>query len=246
MGIMTKCWIAAGSQEINTEVDVKLAVVAEVSQGTVPVVGAKVKAEIERPPDSNGDPQPPMELDLMDNGSGADKIKNDGTYARYFSRFTGQGRYSVKCQVVGDEETGTNGGFIGERVYPQNPQPGTPLCCGSNALPEGAKVDPTGNFTRHASGGAFKVTNEVDMSADNIPPGQVNDLKLVEITAEVATLEFTSPGDDLDSDDVAASYTFKFSSTGDNLVDSDLEPVEGGNTKTIKVKGGLFENDRRY
>lgn len=77
-----RCWISTGGQQIDTTTDVKLAVVAEVVQGSRPVVGAKVVAMVERPMDSSGDPQPPIELQLLDNGGGADKIKNDGSYAR--------------------------------------------------------------------------------------------------------------------------------------------------------------------
>ena len=83
--ILTKCWIATGSQEINSEQDLKLSVVADVRQGNKPVIGAKVKAIVERPPNANNEPQPEMELELVDNGSGADFIKNDGIYSRYDS-----------------------------------------------------------------------------------------------------------------------------------------------------------------
>merc|ERR1719334_1266246 len=146
--MLTKCWIATGSQEIDTNVNVKLAVVAEVNQGSKPVIGAKVNAEIERPSDMNGNPYPPLVLGLADNGSGADKIKNDGVYSRYFAEFTGKGRYSVKCQVVGDETTGVNEGFIGDKVgrmVSGTLNPHTPFCCGSNALAPGAIVTQTGN-----------------------------------------------------------------------------------------------------
>ena len=40
--VLTRCWIATGSQAINSEADLKLAVVAEVRQGNQPVIGAKV------------------------------------------------------------------------------------------------------------------------------------------------------------------------------------------------------------
>ena len=161
--VMTRCWISTGSQEIDTTTNVKLAVVAEVSQGSKPVVGARILAEVERPPDSAGAGQPPMQLELMDNGGGADKIKNDGTYARYlmlwikishdvifryFAKYTGSGRYSVKCQVSGDDDTNVNGGFTGSRVFPRVPDPHSPLCCGSDAMPPGSVQSPTGNFTR--------------------------------------------------------------------------------------------------
>ena len=80
--VMSRCWISSDTQELDTSTNVKLAVVAEVSQGSKKVVGARVEAVIERPVDSNNNPQPPIELELLDNGGGADKIKNDGTYSR--------------------------------------------------------------------------------------------------------------------------------------------------------------------
>merc|ERR1712172_122250 len=155
--VMSRCWISSDGQELDTTTNVKLAVVAEVSQGSAPVVGARVEAVVERPMDSDNNPQAPIQLELLDNGGGADKIRNDGTYSRYFTQYTGKGRYSVKCQVSGDSDTGINGGFIGARVFPKVPDPHSPLCCGSDAMPAGSLVTPTGNFTRHAAGGAFRV-----------------------------------------------------------------------------------------
>ncbi|KAG8436687.1 hypothetical protein GDO86_007686 [Hymenochirus boettgeri] len=38
-------------------------------------------------------------LDLLDNGAGADIIKNDGVYSRYFTSFQVNGRYSLKVRV---------------------------------------------------------------------------------------------------------------------------------------------------
>ena len=46
------------------------------------MIGAKIQAVVERPADSNGEPYPPIEVTLADNGAGADFIKNDGMYAR--------------------------------------------------------------------------------------------------------------------------------------------------------------------
>merc|ERR1712178_620121 len=72
--IMSKCWIATGGQQINSEMDLKLSVVAEVTQGNKPVIGAKVQAIVERPSDENGNPYPAIEVELADNGAGADFI----------------------------------------------------------------------------------------------------------------------------------------------------------------------------
>ena len=54
----------------------------DIFKGNKPVIGAKVQAVVERPAASNGDPYPPIEVELADNGAGADFIKNDGMYAR--------------------------------------------------------------------------------------------------------------------------------------------------------------------
>ena len=68
--IQTRCWINTGSQSLDSEVDLKLSAMAEVKQGNMPVLGAKVIAYIERPEETAGVPQPPLELELMDNGAG--------------------------------------------------------------------------------------------------------------------------------------------------------------------------------
>merc|ERR1719391_506078 len=263
--VMTRCWISTGSEDIDTTTGIKLAVVAEVSQGSKPVVGAKVEASVERPP-SNSTPQPPIQIQLLDNGSGADKIKNDGTYTRYFAKYTGKGRYSVRCQVSGDDETGVNDGFTSSRVFPKIPDPHSPLCCGSDAMPPGSKKTPTGNFTRQAAGGAFQVTNDVDMDADNTPPGRVTDLQANNLPeADMIAIQFTAPGNDLDSNDKAASYVVKYSSTvgnltgvnfdkdefnlqitQDDLIDSTLEPAVGGTEKTFFIKDSIFTVGEKY
>ena len=84
-----------------------------------------------------------------DSGAGADSVKNDGMYARYFTHYTGQGRYSVKCQVEGDQDTQVNQGFLNGRKDRSIPmKPGTPVCCGSDALRPGTNLTNTGVFSR--------------------------------------------------------------------------------------------------
>lgn len=103
------------------------------------------------------------------------------------------------------------------------------------------------------------MSNDVDMEADNIPPGRVTDLHVENLDHMVA-VHFTAPGDDLDSDDKADEYIVKFSSTVGNLTggnfdkdefntvitdkdlvnDSTLEPENGGTQKTFFIKDSLF------
>merc|ERR1719259_291742 len=240
----------------------KLSAVAEVMQGNMPVIGAHVDAYIERPSDT-GDILPPLTLQLLDNGAGADSIKNDGVYTRYFTKFTGKGRYSVKCQVAGNNSTQVNEGFIqtrekrmvGLKSLPE--KPGTPICCGSNTLRPNSKLSNTGNFTRQAAGGSFQVLDLPD--GDVLPPSRITDLKTAEPCGNFF-LDFTSPGDDLDSEDKVKSYTIKFASspgnlTGENftagvnflldqsfVVVGTLDPVVGGSMFSVRLNASKFED----
>ena len=256
--VMSNCWISTGAQSLDAGVDVKIAVVADVSQGSMPVLGAVVEAEVER---SSG---PPIVMELWDNGSGADKIKNDGTYSRYFAHYSGSGRFSVKCQVRGDGNTEANGGFTGSRrgkVYPQVHQPINPLCCGSNALSPGANLTKTGNFSRQAAGGSFQTRGTI---RDQTPPVRVTDLLIEIVEDDLVKITFTAPGDDLDSDSPATEYVIKYSSTSGNLTtnfdsdiyntriqDSDLfnsslTPVNGGSIVSITITSDMFEQNQKY
>ena len=119
-------------------------------------------------------------------------------------------------------------------------------------------------FARQAAGGAFQVTNDVEAGTDRTPPARVTDLQATLLPSTIL-LTFTAPGNDLDSADPAAQYVLKFSSTGGNLtndnfdntefntqivdadlVDSTLDPEEGGSTKTIKIQGSTFNTDEKY
>ena len=108
------------------------------------------------------------------------------------------------------------------------------------------------------------MTNDVDPSVDSFPPGKVTDLAVSNIDNAV-NLWFTSPGDDLDSTDPVAGYTIKYSSTAgnltgasfdneefnsvitvDDLLDSDLTPVNGGTVKEIKISRSIFTAEKKY
>jgi len=254
--IMTKCWINTGSQVLGGEVLLKLSAMAEVKQGNMPVIGAKVKAYIERPQESG----PALELELFDNGSGADSIQNDGIYTRYFTKYTGTGRYSVKCEVSGGDGTQINEGFIVDRSIPEKPIP-TPMCCGSNALRPDSKLTKTGNFSRQSAGGSFQATDDVP-SGDMYPPSRVLDLKVPNPTGSLE-LEFTSPGDDLDSKEPVTSYTIRYALRANNLTDNfnssenlkiddtylisgSLSPVNGGSLVSLKLDTNRFESGNLY
>ena len=108
------------------------------------------------------------------------------------------------------------------------------------------------------------MTNDVDMDADNTPPGRVTDLEAKNLPDKIS-VQFTAPGDDLDSNDKAASYFVKYSSTvgnltggnfdkeefntlitNENLVNSTLDPEVGGATKTFFIKDSIFLVGEKY
>lgn len=54
----------------NVTANEPLVVFGEVRQGLNPIINATVIAILERPPDSDGNPSAPVELELLDNGAG--------------------------------------------------------------------------------------------------------------------------------------------------------------------------------
>jgi hypothetical protein len=108
------------------------------------------------------------------------------------------------------------------------------------------------------------VTNDVDMDADTTPPGRVTDLRVTNQPG-IVQLEFTAPGDDLDSNDAAIEYDIKYSSTTGNLTGenfdnnefntritnedltgSNLIPETGGTIKTINIKDYIFNKNEKF
>ena len=92
----------------------------------------------------------------------------------------------------------------------------------------------------------------------------MTDLRVTNL-ADRVRVEFTAPGDDLDSDDKAAKYVVKFSSTAGNLtgplfdsdewntqvttgflIASNLAPVNGGSTKIFYINAATFNLKTKY
>ncbi|KAM9107714.1 LOW QUALITY PROTEIN: calcium-activated chloride channel regulator 1-like [Megaptera novaeangliae] len=82
--------IATGQSQNTAHYPNLLIVYAQVSQGFLPVLGINVTAIIETEDGHQ------VTLELWDNGAGADTVKNDGIYSRYFTDYHGSGRYSLK------------------------------------------------------------------------------------------------------------------------------------------------------
>lgn len=188
-------------------------VYATVTKGLAPVLGAKVTAYIEP---QNGKV---VTLPLLDNGAGADIIKDDGIYSRFFTDFSGNGRYNLKVRVDSQEKDGKAGAARSGALYlPGYVENGTLF---TNPPKPKVTIEDLnlGNFSRTASGGAFVVSN--------VPSGPLPDVfkptKISDLTAAIAglqvTLYWTATGDDADKGN-ASRYDLRMGLSREELVAS--------------------------
>lgn len=196
-------------------------VYATVTQGLAPLLGVKVIAYIEA---QDGHITP---LQLLDNGAGADIIKNDGIYCRYFTSYKQNGRYSLKVRVQNFEKDSKAviansralylpGIVVNGTIIANPPKPNNTI--------ENQNV---GTFSRTTSGGSFVIS---DVPAGPIPdkhgPSKITDLK-AEIKDEVVILTWTATGDDLDQGN-ASRYELRMS-----LDSNQLDIFENGTAVNI-------------
>nr|XP_050031050.1 calcium-activated chloride channel regulator 3A-1-like [Dermacentor andersoni] len=190
-------------------------VYAEVTKGTQVVLHAKVTATVIRP-------RMPYEVDveLFDDGLGADVTANDGIYSSYFTQFDGVGRYSVSARVVSSNDSviaqgrKASGGLpapqllgepvVGAATAPTDEAGGIPLDQFvyvdqdiEEAEPQVAYVEKAPQFERYAEGGSFRLGHEIDGST--IPPGSIQDLSVEDVFVgdngdHVVILAWTCPG----------------------------------------------------
>lgn len=188
-------------------------VYATVTKGLAPVLGAKVTAYIEP---QNGKV---VTLPLLDNGAGADIIKDDGIYSRFFTDFSGNGRYNLKVRVDSQEKDSKAGAAKSGALYlPGYVENGTLF---TNPPKPKVTIEDLnlGNFSRTASGGAFVVSN--------VPSGPLPDVfkptKISDLTAAIAglqvTLYWTATGDDADKGN-ASRYDLRMGLSREELVAS--------------------------
>uniref|UniRef100_A0A670IKC1 Calcium-activated chloride channel regulator 1-like n=1 Tax=Podarcis muralis TaxID=64176 RepID=A0A670IKC1_PODMU len=170
-----------------------MVIYAEVSQGFLPVIGAKVIATVE--PEIGT----PEEVELFDNGSGADLIKNDGIYSRYFTSLKGNGRHNLKVRVEGKDKVLKRSRRQSQALYiPGYTENGNITM--NPPKPE-ANVSETdlGNVTRIVSGGTFVVSGmSPGGSHDVLPPCKITDLEVQQTGDGGFLLTWTAPGDDYD------------------------------------------------
>ncbi|XP_061489543.1 calcium-activated chloride channel regulator 1-like [Rhineura floridana] len=221
-----------------------MVIYAEVSQRFLPVVGVNVTATVE--------PQTgtPVELELYDNGSGADIIKNDGIYSRYFTSFKVNGRYNIKVQVQGKDKTVRRvrrqnqalyvPGYVENGVIKMNaPRP---------EVSEDEIQADLGNFSRVASGGSFVVAGvpPAGSPSDVFPPCRITDLE-VELADDddEFLLSWTAPGNDYDTGK-AERYEIKMSENPLELRDATFHTATSVNTTDLTTEVAGVKQSFRY
>ncbi|XP_067222283.1 calcium-activated chloride channel regulator 1-like isoform X2 [Chanodichthys erythropterus] len=179
-----------------------LIVFAEVSQNYRPVIKAEVWATLES---ESGSAE---ELQLLDNGAGADAFKDDGVYSRYFTQMK-KGRSSLKVRVKN---------LDGQARFTIQKRGGAPYVPGYvvNGVVELNNPKPpvseesleVGRFTRTVTGESFEVAF-TGSTPPNLPPNRITDLS-AEIQEDSVLLNWTAPGEDLDQG-TAKSYEIRWS-----------------------------------
>ncbi|KAJ8047303.1 Calcium-activated chloride channel regulator 1 [Holothuria leucospilota] len=228
---------------------------AEVKQGFYPVVNASVVATIERPPDAMGIEYDPFILKLYDNGAGADVTRDDGIYSRYFINITGIGYYGIKIDINNNDNRAVilkpsgDTPFSGTSLYvdPDDILQGKVPKLGNVILPlPGEPLPPpeielAPKFTRGISGGSSRVPAlpaDFQPGKDIYPPCKIIDLRVKAVSYEnrTVTLQFTAPGNDLDSGN-ASFYIMRKSSSPEQLLSNygSVPPIN----QTDILKGDL-------
>ncbi|KAM3915692.1 calcium-activated chloride channel regulator 1-like [Leptodactylus fuscus] len=200
--IMASCHMNSNSNSYPNP----MVIYASVSQGLLPVAGAKVTANVES---ESGDL---VTTELLDNGAGADLAKNDGIYSRYFTSFSVSGRYILKVRVTGEDNKSRLTlpksrvlyipGYVNNGKITLNP-PRPKISDDDLQLHFGA-------FSRTASGGSFVVSNvPTGVKPDSHRPEKIFDLE-ARLEQFRTVLSWTATGDDLDQGQ-ASKYELRMS-----------------------------------
>ncbi|XP_004603685.2 calcium-activated chloride channel regulator 2 [Sorex araneus] len=225
---------------------------AAVRRGFHPLLHATVTATIQ--PETAD----PVMLRLIDNGAGADVIKNDGIYSRYFFSFTENGRYSLKVHVnhssginiLANYVPGSHAMYIPGYIENGNIQMNAPQkSVGLNEEEQKWEIG------RVSSGGSFSVKGVPDDPyPDVFPPCKIIDLEAIRVEDDV-TLSWTAPGEDFDQGK-ANSYEVRMSKNLQNIRDnfnsgilvntSKLNPQQAGTKEIFTFSPDVFTNEPEH
>ncbi|XP_062992758.1 calcium-activated chloride channel regulator 1-like isoform X3 [Elgaria multicarinata webbii] len=186
---------------------------AEVSQEFSPILGANVTATVESVSGKT------TELQLFDNGSGADILKHDGIYSKYFTAFKENGRYNIKVRVQGRDKTVRRGRRQNRSIYvPGYVEDGEIIMNPPRPEPSEDDIEANlGKFSRTASGGSFVMANVPPGNPPDIfPPCKITDLEVELKDDDEFLLSWTAPGGDYD-EGKAERYEIKMSENLEEL-----------------------------
>ncbi|KAL1772707.1 calcium-activated chloride channel regulator 2 [Sigmodon hispidus] len=222
---------------------------ANVRKGLYPILNATVMATIE--PEA-GDP---IMLQLFDNGAGADVIKKDGIYSRYFFSFAVSGRYSLTVHVhqapsiitLAHSVPGSHAMYVPGYITNDNIQMNAPKNPGHRGVEE------QWGFSRISSGGSFFVSGvPAGPHLDMFPPCKITDLEALKVGEDVV-LSWTAPGEDFDQGQVSASYEIRMSRSLPRIRDdfsntilvntSELNPQRAGTREIFTFSPKLVTNE---
>ncbi|KAL6471817.1 hypothetical protein MHYP_G00204670 [Metynnis hypsauchen] len=195
--------VKAQMNQLTSDGSKPMVVFAEVSQNYNPVLGARVMATLQ------SDTGHSENLHLLDNGAGADDLKGDGIYSRYFTKLK-SGKYSLKVQVSDQGEAVKTSpsrysgalyipGYIVDGQVQLNPE----------KPPVNVQSADVGSFTRTITGESFVVSVPPGVTPPTFPPNKITDLS-AEIKESTVLLNWTAPGEEMD-EGTAASYEIRWS-----------------------------------
>ncbi|KAM6219950.1 calcium-activated chloride channel regulator 2 [Rhynchocyon petersi] len=224
---------------------------ANVRKGFYPILNATVTATVE--PETGE----PVTLTLLDDGAGADIIKNDGIYSRYFFSFVINGRYSLKVHVYHSLKISTQGHFVpgSHAMYVPGYIANGNIQMNAPRKPVSRSEEEQWVFSRVSSGGSFSVLGVPTAPyPDVFPPCKIIDLEAAKSEDEV-TLSWTAPGEDFDQGQ-ATSYEVRMSKSLQSIQDdfdnailvntSQLNPQEAGLKEIFTFSPKLFTKGNEH
>ncbi|CAL4115320.1 unnamed protein product [Meganyctiphanes norvegica] len=197
-----RVWTSNSRGTINgSDPSAAVIVYAEVMDGSLPVLNARVVATIRRlGTNATGSNYQPHHIELLDNGLGdPDLTSGDGIYSRYipyYAQLHGQPGY-YELSVTADHNHGLAVTPV-INIHSKNTAigiNGEELCCGSTVKYE--SLTAASPFQRSEIYGVLEYISQVNK--DIVPPNRILDLRAsVNISNFEVTLRWTAPGDDND------------------------------------------------
>ncbi|XP_064104872.1 calcium-activated chloride channel regulator 1-like [Macrobrachium nipponense] len=205
--ISLRLWTSSGDSVVNmTDSSMPVIVYAEVREGVMPILNAKVSARLQRlGTNTTGSNYDSIAIDLFDNGFGdPDITEGDGVYSRYLPSLKGNsGHYQLS--VTADDNNGLALSPVSETYsllghnYPEKEMI---TCCGSKI--KYAPINAVAPFQRSTIYGVLDIVAP-STGIDTVPPTRILDLRsTVNLTTHEVSLFWTAPGNDYDWD--RASY----------------------------------------